>query len=334
MGTKSLYGAVFIAGLILFLDGPVAHLGSAGPRKDAPRNHPKYSIPAHVLAKPFSFGGEVIPLRRADVQRRICYQLNFLLFDARSVLTTWLIEKNRYAWIFEEIFKKEGIPLDFLLFAAVISNLSNKTAAGVSGAGWWAIDKPCDSSEGVIMADDSWQDDRLDVELSTKCFAARLKRIKKELGAESWLTAAAAYLTSTKTVAEMGKRWNTLQYWDLPLPENAETLIVRWIALGMIDADRNEFGLKVQGDPPLTYDQITGLVLAKDLLIAEIARMIESPPREILRLNRKIKPSQGRFPASVNGKQIAHSLAVPKGKGHDLVDKLKKNGYLIKEADR
>jgi len=125
-----------------------------------------------------------------------------------------------------------------------------------------------------------------------------------------------------------------LQYWDLPLPENADTLIARWIALGIIDADRNYYGLKVQGDPPLTYDQITGLVLAKDLLIAEIARMTESPPREILRLNRKIKASQGRFPASVNGKQLAHSLAVPKGKGHELVDKLKKNGYLIKESDR
>ena len=41
-----------------------------------------------------------------------------------------------------------------------------------------------------------------------------------------------------------------------------------------------------------TFDQVTGLQLTKDLPIAEIARMTGVPPREILRLNPKIKPSE------------------------------------------
>ncbi len=72
------------------------------------------------------------------------------------------------------------------------------------------------------MGEDSWHDDRLDPELATKCFAARMKEIRKQLGSEGWLMPVAAYLTSTKTIQELQQRWDTKLFWDLPLPEFAE----------------------------------------------------------------------------------------------------------------
>lgn len=325
---------ILILGSIFLSVGYVRDLGAAGPRRESIPTCPRYSLPASVLEKPFRFAGEVIPFQRRDVRARIRAQLNFLLLDARSVLTTWLIEKNRYAWLFEEVFAKEGIPKDFILLAPVLSSLSTRSSSRLAGAGWWALEKPCNASEGVAMSKDSWHDDRLDLERSTRCFASRLKAIRKELGVKSWITAAAAYVTSAKTLAKLGTQWNTLVYWDLPLPENAELLIVRWIALGVIDANRNTLGIEIAEAPPLTYDHVTGLILAKDLPVSVIAGMTDTPPRRIIQLNPKLKPSPGQFPAKSGGKRITHSLAAPKGKGWTLVNQLRKNGYLLEKQKR
>lgn len=303
------------------------HSEAAGPRKENTSSCVKYSIPASVLEKPFFFAGELVPLQRDEVRARIALQLNFLLLDARSVLMDWLTEKSRYAWIFEESFSKEGIPKDFVLFAPVLAGLS-RASSRPAGSGFWALEKACDSSEGIEMSEDSWHDDRLDLELSTKCFTLRLKRIRKDLGDESWLMDAAAYVTSAKTIQDLRQRWDTRSYWDLPLPEPAEDLIVRWIALGIINAHREVFGLKLKKTPPLTFDQITGLSLAKDLSVAEISRIAGVSPREIMEINPKLKPAAGIFPAVEKGKNQSHVIAVPKGKGWIVVNKLKEAGYL------
>ena len=119
----------------------------------------RYALPPTVLEKPFYFAGELIPLDRPDVRLRITDQLNFLLLDARGALTDWLSEKTRHAWIFDEILEKEGVPREFASFSPVLSGLT-RNASRSSPAGWWALDKPCDRSEGVEMSEDSWRDDR------------------------------------------------------------------------------------------------------------------------------------------------------------------------------
>lgn len=304
-----------------------------GPVKGSEEICSRYSLPSSILDKPFRFAGEIVPLRRRDVRTRILSQVNFLLLDARSVLTLWLTERQRRAWIFEEVFEKQHIPKEFALFAPIVGGLGQSPTRG-AGVGIWSLEKPCDSASGVEMASDKWHDDRMDVELSTRCFAATIKSIKKDLGTESWLLAAAAYATSTKTVQEMMKQWNTGFYWDLPLPEDAEKVVVRWIALGIISSHREEYGLRFRPPAPYTYDQVTGIVLAKDLPIAEIAKMTGVPARVILELNPKIRPSVGSFPAKVDGKSPLHTIAAPKGKGDRLVEQLRKEGYLAAASKR
>ena len=319
--------------VVLILISGLSELDSdaAGPKKEYSPTCVRYSIPASVLEKPFPFAGELVPIQREDVRSRITSQVNFLLLDARSVLTEWLTDKMRYSWIFEEIFSKEHIPKDFVLFAPVLAGL-NRSSSRSGTIGWWGLEKPCDSSEGVEMSEDSWHDDRLDLELSTRCFASRLRAIRKDLGDESWLMAAAAYVTSTKIIQELRERWNTRSYWDLPLPDNAEDLIVRWIALGIINAHKEAFGLKLKNTPPLTFDQIAGVSLARDLPIAEISRIAGVPSREIMEINPKLKPAAGIFPALDKGKSRLHLIAVPKGKGWVVVNGLKEAGYLSSGA--
>jgi hypothetical protein len=174
----------------------------------------------------------------------------------------------------------------------------------------------------------------MDLELSTRCFATRIKEIRKEIRGNGWLMSATAYLSSVKTVQELRERWNTGVFWDLPLPETAEEVILRWIALSIIDSNRMAYDLRFKDAPPLVFDQIGGLVLAKDLTVAEIARITRVPPREILKLNPKIKPSAAAFPAKSGGKIQTHTVAAPRGTGNALLEILKKEGYLASPTKR
>lgn len=298
-----------------------------GPRKEEAGANPRYSLPPEILARPFRFVGEVVPLDRPDVRARIVAQINVLLLDARSVLTLWLEKHSASGWIFEEIFHQEGIPRDFVWLAPILSRMK-RTGWRWHQGGVWALQKPCASDKGMRMATDDWHDDRMDLELSTRCFASRIRSLRKDLGQGSWLMPVAAYVTSRKTIEELKERWKPRSYWDLPLSDNAEYLIPRWIALSIISSHRQEYGLKFKAPPPLTFDQVTGVILLKDLPIGEIARMIGVPARVILELNPKIKPSAGVFSAKVDGKRAVHTIAAPRGKGWVLVNKLKKEGFL------
>jgi len=311
--------------------GPVLS-PAQGPAKEPQADTVRFPLPASVLNKPFRFADEVIPLQRPDVHYRILCHMNFLLMDARGVLTEWLTEKARYSWIFDELFAKEGLPRDMVLLAPVIASLNASPSPRGASAGWWALTSPCTAAEGVDMTQDSWHDDRLDLELSTRCFAARMKSIRKELGDQGWLMSVAAYVTSVKTVQDLRTRWGASNFWDLPLPDLAEDIITRWIAFTLIDANRQNYGLRFTPPPPLTFDQVSGILLAKDLPVGEIARFTGSPPREILGLNPKIKVTQPILPARVGGKPFAHAVAAPKGKGQALVEHLAKQGYLAQPA--
>ena len=227
--------------------------------------------------------------------------------------TDWLSEKSRYAWMFDEVLRKAGVPNEFVLFAPVLSALTLKATSRSPVAGWWALEKPCAASEGVELLEDAWHDDRMDLELSTRRFATRLKDARKELGGASWLMTAAAYVTSTKTILDLRQRWNADQFWDMPLPQNAEDLVVRWIALWIINNHRDVYGLKFKDAPPFTFDQVTGLVLNKDLSVAEIAHMTGVSAVEILELNPRIKASAPVLPATAGGKQLVAHDCCPQG---------------------
>jgi len=280
-----------------------------------------------VLDRPFKFAGETVPLHRADVRLRILYQVNVLLLDARSVVTLWLTENMRNAWIFDEIFDTEGIPREFVLLAPMLSRMVRAGAKAPKG-GIWSLEKPCTAQDGIEMTVDKSLDDRNDLELSTRCFAARIKAARNELGGGSWLMAAAAYMTSTQTIQDAKRQWASDSFWDIPLPENADTLVARWIAFSIVKSNASLYGLHFKTPAPAVFDQVTGVTLSKDLPVSEIARVTGVPPREILALNPKINPSSASFPAKIDGKTKLHNIAAPKGKGQILLDDLNKNGYL------
>jgi hypothetical protein len=291
----------------------------------------RFHLPPSIAGKPFKFAGQTVPLERPDVEARIIREVNLLLLDARGVLTSWFTEKGRFGWIFEEMLTKEGFPKELVLFSAVLSGMTKKSSAKLGGEGWWALGTPCTEMDGIKMVNDSWFDDRLDPEASTRCFAIRMKRMLEEVGGSNWLMAAAAYVSSPKEIVQRMQRWNTDSFWDLPLPENADELVTRWVALGIIDSHRKAYGIKFTEPAPFTYDHVTGVVLTKDLPVPVIARMTGVSSRQILEMNPRVKVSKAVFPARADGRTPTHSLVAPEGKGQALVRRLKEEGYVAEK---
>ncbi len=295
-----------------------------GPKKPADQGISRFSIPPDI-GRDFLFLGQKFPIERPDIRARIIAQINFLVYDARSVLTEWILEKSRFNWIYRETFSKAGLPEDFVWLAPVFAGATRGIRP--QGVGVWMIEKSCSSTDGVEMREDSFIDDRLDIQISTKCFAQRLSSIHKEFGLD-WFMTTVAYLITPKTVKELIERYGTSIPWDIPLPDNVEDLLDRWIALKIIFNHRQFYGLVFNDPAPFIYDQLSDVRLSKDLSVAEIARILEVSPRLILEINPKIKLNPGIFPARVDGKQLIHSIAAPSGKGAQLLKKLEALGYV------
>jgi membrane-bound lytic murein transglycosylase D len=322
---------VFCAGffiLVPWLTGNES-LGK-GPRKEFPQRCVRHTIPENLVPKGFRFAGEIVPVFREDIRERISFQINFLMLDARSVLTDWLKRLPRYAWIFREVFSKQNVPEEFIFFAPVVSGLDPRRSPPDDGVGCWNLKGLCSKKkEGVSLTKSRWHDDRQDLELSTQCFAARIKELRSSLG--SWIKAAAAYVSSESEIEASLERWKVSSIWDYPMDDQTEELVCRWIAFAIIAGRHKEFGLEYKPCEPLSYDEVSGLKLAKDLPVSEVSQALGVSSLYIMDLNPKIKVAAGKLPAKHGKKTITHKLATPKGRGWKLVKHLKRNGYLKKK---
>lgn len=315
--------------LILFTISSVVDVNcqAAGEREAGANTPVRYSLPPDVLQKPYSFARETIPLHRSDVRYRVATQVNFLLLDARSILIEWLMQHDARGWLLKELLEKEGVPHEFILFPPVLPAMA-KSNQKVSYSGIWFLDKPCNKHEGIEMEDDAWHDDRMDIQLATRCFAARIKSLRSQIKGESWLMAAAAYIGSPASITEAQLKWDTFSFWDIPLPPVTEQLITRWIALNIINTNRQFYGIDLPRQNPLVFEQLVGIRLTRDLSIAQISHLLGMPAREVLALNSKIKPTNPVFPAKVGDRVATHTMQVLKGKGALLMEKLRNEGYL------
>lgn len=303
------------------------------PHSPQPSMTVRFTLPEDVLEKPFSFAGEVVPFQRSDVRYRVATEINFLLTDARSVLIGWLIPRQHPIQVVQPILAKQGVPAEFVFFYPVLPGLA-RNEQKPSPVGVWQISRPCDKTEGIEMAEDSWHDDRMDLELATQCFASRIKYLRGQIRGESWIMAAAAYVTSANIVSDAQGKWNSNSFWDVPLPSNAERLICRWIALAIIHTHQKYYQINIPSLQPVVLDKVTGLELSRDLAVAEIAAMLGIPAREVLSLNPKLKHAVGIFPALSGSKKLDHTIYVPKGKGALLVRKLQESGHLDPRSKR
>jgi len=305
----------------------------------------RYGFPPGIEKRGFWFAGRRIHLSRKDIRDRVLKEINYLLLDRRSRVRVWLYRAHEYSSVILPILSKYRVPREFIYLAAIESSYNSRALSSAGAYGYWQFIKatakrgPSGSKEyDWAMSMSKWRDERADLISSTHSAARylawmnRKQRItlagnKQRQGFHDWLLTAAAYNAGPARIQQRMKEYGGSSYWDLPLPDETEKYVPRWMALGLISRYRKFYGLRVELPPKISFERVRNVRLKKDLSFAALARLLDTTPRAVWALNTQIPPEKAVFPARYKGRGLKHTICVPRGTRKKLLAKLKAHGY-------
>jgi membrane-bound lytic murein transglycosylase D len=309
------------------------------PPGSGPTSKLRRGLPPSVEKHGLIFCGEKVPLLRKDVRQRIEYQIDYLLTDLFKSAGIWLKRKDRYGRVVEEIMAKEGMPKEFCILPALESGYSSSVVSPSKAKGWWQFVKATavrshqqDEELDWSLRVNSWKDERQDLAVSTRSAARYLKWIRSRIssvsGVGSWLMTAAAYNAGLSKTLYRIRAYKTNSFWDLKLPRETEDYVPRWIALHLIDTNREFYGIEIDDISPLDFDTLEHVRLSRDLPLSVVATLSGCSIRFIREINRALGIGAGSFRAKKNGKTVDHTIHVPAGFREPILDYLKAKSYL------
>jgi len=296
-------------------------------------------LPPGIVERGLAFCGEKVPLDRPDVRRRIVYQIEHLLGEMQDTTLIWLKRKDHYAPVVETILKKEGVPAELALLPALESGYHGTVVSPALARGWWQFLKTTatgstsrDPALDWTLKVESWRDERSDLALSTRSAARYLTWMRTRLGdgstPVSWLTVVAAYNAGLSEIVHRTGAYGTTSYWEMKLPLETENYVPRWIALALIDAHRDFYGVKNGANSAVTFDTLGGVRLSKDVPLSLLAALTTSSVRLIRDLNPGLNKAETSFRATVDNRAVTHTIHVPARCGEEVVNALRERGFL------
>src|SRR5262245_51880689 len=255
---------------------------------------------------------EIEPQYNTEVYRYIEYFTG----AGRSVFERWLVRSGRYMTLFQNVFKKEGLPPDLVHLVFVESGF-NVHARSVSAAvGPWQFLRSTGRLFGLTV--NQWVDERKDPEKSTVAAARYLKHLYAIFG--DWPLALASYNAGEGTVLRAIKKQGTTNYWDLRLPRQTEEYVPQFMAVLAISRDPGRYGFdEVELDEPMAFDEVA-LKGAVDL--RTVAQLADCSYDELKQLNPAV------LHHAAPGADGVTMLRVPRGKGEALMAKLEQGAKL------
>jgi membrane-bound lytic murein transglycosylase D len=298
-------------------------------------------LPPGMKEKGIVFCGEKVPIERDDVLRRVRYQLEYLLTDLRQTTKLWLQRRDRYGQAVAGILKTEGIPVEFSLLPALESGYSASATSPSQARGWWQFVRATavkslaqDPNLDWTLRVNESKDERCDLILSTRAAARYLtwmrSRLSDSSGPVSWLTVAAAYNAGLNELQYRTAVYKTNSYWDAKLPLETENYVPRWIALWIIDAHRDYYGMESAFITALEFDTLQEIRLSRDLPLSVVAVASNAPLRFIRELNGGVQKGETAFRASLQKDGTAHTIHVPKGCKESVLKTLRERAFLEK----
>jgi len=305
----------------------------------------RYGFPPEIEKSGLVFAGSTIPIHRRDVRSRILKELNYLLQDRRSRLVGWLTRADELRMVITPVLRKYDVPPEFLYLAGIESSYNSRALSTAGAYGYWQFIRAtamcgpsgCDQYDWKMKIT-PWKDERADLTHSTHAAAkylAWLNRVKKvsledrgdREGFNDWLLTAAAYNAGPARVAQRMNAFRSAAYWDTPLPVETEKYVPRLIAVWLIHKHRDFYGVHGLPNRSVSFDTVQKVRLQKDLSFAEMARLLDTTPREVWFLNTQIPPEKGIFPAKSGRVSIEHTIHVPKGTRTKFLARLAAGGY-------
>lgn len=305
----------------------------------------RYGLPPELEKRGLRFGGETVPLDRADVYDRIVREINYLLLDRRSLVLVWLFRADSLGPVILPVLRKYELPPETIFLAAIESSYNPRALSSAGAFGYWQFLRAT-ATRGPVGCDEydwkmemaKWRDDRADLVKSTHSAARYLAWMDRRMpvkldgkpdreGFKSLLLSAAAYNGGPKRVTERLNLFGGDSYWDLPLPAETERYVPRWIAVSIISSYRSFYGIQIPRRNPVSFEKVAKVRLKKDLSMATMAGFLNTTPRVVWELNSCIPSEKGVFPAKSGIRAIDHTIYIPAGTRKKFLSQLKAHGY-------
>jgi membrane-bound lytic murein transglycosylase D len=207
----------------------------------------------NILLEPIPIEPESIepvePAIAMTANRVVELEINDYLQNRRNLLKLWIERGRIWFPMIETIFAEEGIPDELKYLALSESALNPIARSYVGAAGMWQFMPATARGEGLRV--DSWIDERMDPELSTRAAAKHLKTLY-ETYSGNWHLALAGYNCSYRCITRAVNRAggsidNPPSFWEIYpyLPQQTRNFIPKFIAAALIVSDPERYGIEV-----------------------------------------------------------------------------------------
>lgn len=214
----------------------------------------------------------------------------------RALMSKMLTASQFYFPIFEEVFDRENVPMEFKYLAVIESALNQKAISPVGAAGLWQFMPATGRIYGLRT--DQMLDDRKDLIKSTE---AAVKYFKNSYALyNDWLLVIASYNCGPGNVNKAIKRsggkrniWEIMPY----LPKETRGYVPAFIAAAYVMNYASEHNIYPAENQ--MYMHLDTVIVDNRMSIQKLALALNTTPEEIKQLNPSLR--KGVIPFSANG---------------------------------
>lgn len=207
--------------------------------------------PTIVEEKPVDWEVPGGPIRAED-HEMVDKWLKYFTGDGRQVYQTWLNRKSRYMGIYDEAFRKHGLPRELAYHSMIESGFSHRAYSWAHAVGLWQFIKSTGRNYGLRC--DSFVDERRDPARATDAAARYLKALYEEFG--DWKLALGAYNVGEGAVRRAISNQGTRNFWDLRLPRETKNHVPKFMAAMMIGKNPEKYGFTVTPELPYATEEV------------------------------------------------------------------------------
>ncbi|MBZ5499198.1 MAG: LysM peptidoglycan-binding domain-containing protein [Acidobacteriia bacterium] len=252
-----------------------------------------------------------IPIR---VNESVYKALNFWVSHGRKFFIDGMTRSGRYQEMIERVFREESVPRDLMYLAQVESLFMPNALSRALARGIWQFTKGTATRYGLKV--NKYIDERSDPEKSTRAAARYLNDLYAMFN--DWNLVLAAYNWGEGAVQRLVDRSGLSDFWQLAdlkrkMPAETKNHVPLIMASIILARNPEKYGLPIEMDPPLRYDQVQ---IPKRVNLKAVAKALDVQVDVLTRLNPALK-SYNTPPDNPD-----FVLNVPLGMGESFSEKL------------